>query len=57
MQSSGNLELKNGASVVWGSNTSGNPGAYVTLQDDGKLVLISYEGEKLMSCEYACTGK
>ena len=57
MQSSGNLELKNGGEIVWETNTGGNPGAYVTLQDDGKIVLISYEGKVLMSCEYACTGK
>ena len=51
MQSNGNLELKNGARIEWQTNTGGNPGAFVILRDDGKLVLYSYQGIELKSLQ------
>lgn len=41
MQGDGNLVLYSGQSALWASNTSGNPGAYLTAQSDGNVVIYS----------------
>jgi hypothetical protein len=45
MQENGNLVAFdfNGA-VLWESGTSGNPGAYAYMQDDGTLVIYALSG-------------
>jgi hypothetical protein len=48
MQGDGNLVVYNGSAVaLWASSTSGNPGAYLVLGDDGDLVVDSASGEPL----------
>lgn len=43
MGTDGNLTHKQGASVLWGTNTSGNSGAYAVMQHDGNLAVYKYQ--------------
>ena len=50
MQGDGNLVLySSSASALWASGTSGNPGAYLVLGDDGTLAVDSATGTPLWS--------
>jgi hypothetical protein len=42
MQSDGNMVLYGSTGPLWASNTSGNPGAFLAVQDDGNLVIYQY---------------
>jgi len=47
MQTDGNLVEYNGTTALWASGTSGNSGAYCTMQSDGNLVVYSSSGAAL----------
>ena len=48
MQSNGNLILcTTSGSAVWDSGTSGNDGAYLTMQNDGNVVISAAAGTAL----------
>ena len=47
MQGDGNLVLYNGPIVVWASHTGGNPGAWVSLRDDGVAMMYATSGATL----------
>jgi hypothetical protein len=44
MQTDGNLVIYSGSTYKWQSGTSGNPGAYLVLGDDGVLTIDSASG-------------
>ena len=47
MQSDGNLvTYEFGGKSTWASHTSGRPGAYLAVQDDGNVVV--YDGSKAL---------
>lgn len=56
MQSDGNLVEYGNGSAVWSSHTSGNPGAYFTLQADDNAVVYSAAHKALWSSGTAKTG-
>ncbi|RWR83093.1 G-type lectin S-receptor-like serine/threonine-protein kinase SD2-5 [Cinnamomum micranthum f. kanehirae] len=43
----GNAYLESGSSVVWSTNTTGNGGATIELQDTGNLILLSNDSRPL----------
>ena len=47
MQSDGNFVIYQGSTALWASNTSGNPGAYLTLDDQGNVAILSPSGTVL----------
>ena len=47
MQSDGNFVVYEGSTAVWASNTSGNPGAYLALDEGGNLEILSSKGAVL----------
>ena len=47
MQSDGNFVIYQGSTALWASNTSGNPGAYLTLDDQGNVAILSPSGTLL----------
>ena len=49
LESDGNVDLYQGANVVWSSNTGGSGGKWLTLGDDGKLDLTGYGGTLIWS--------
>ncbi len=49
MQSSGNLVLIGMTSYTWSSNTTGNPGAYLAVKDNGELVIKNLSGGSIWS--------
>lgn len=49
LQGDGNLVLREGATALWASATSGQPTAELILQSDGNLVLYSVTGTPLWS--------
>jgi hypothetical protein len=45
MQADGNLVVYNAdATPVWASNTAGNPGSRLIVQDDGNVVIYAPDG-------------
>lgn len=54
MQSDGNFVSKRGTAVRWQTKTSGNVGAYLTLQSNGNLVL--YKADKKTVAWHAAIG-
>jgi len=54
MQGDGNLVLSNAMfAPIWATNTPGNPGAQLNIQDDGNLVLVSASGQVLWALSRA----
>jgi hypothetical protein len=53
MQPDGNFviyDIEDGSPIpVWSTNTAGNPGAYLNLQDDGNMVIYSASNTVLWS--------
>ncbi len=47
MQGDGNFVIYQGSTPLWASNTSGNPGAYLTLDDQGNIAILSSSGTLL----------
>jgi hypothetical protein len=53
LQADGNLVIRNGAAVLWASNTAGNPGDTMFLQPDGNLVIYGSYGQVLWASNSA----
>lgn len=53
MQTDGNFVLYAGSSPTWASDTSGNGGARLVMQDDGNLVVYTPDNRALWSSETA----
>ena len=47
MQGDGNLVIYDFNAAIWATNTDGNPGSYVTIQDDGNLVIYRPQPQPL----------
>ena len=56
MQDNGNLELYCNFKLVWSSNTSGNPDAYLKFDVDGNLVVYTKDGSALWSTSTSGSG-
>lgn len=56
MQSDGNLVESSNGRVLWSSGTWGNPGARLTMQSDGNLVIYSSSGAALWNTQTWGTG-
>ncbi|MEU7590115.1 LamG-like jellyroll fold domain-containing protein [Micromonospora sp. NPDC049230] len=55
MQDDGNLVLSQAGFPIWDTSTWNNPGAYVTLQTDGNLVVYRSDGVALSATDTAGT--
>ena len=53
MKGDGNLELGGDGILLWSSATAGNAGAYMAVQDDGRIILYRRNGDVLLSGEKA----
>jgi len=49
MQTDGNFATFKGSTLLWSTDTSGKLGAYISLENDGNLVLSNYRGQTLWS--------
>ncbi len=58
MQSSGNFVLVGITSSIWSSNTSGNPGAFLIVTDNGELQIKTVSDSTIWSTKTQsnCTG-
>ena len=58
MHSNGNLILIGVTGNTWSSNTSGNPGAYLAVKDNGEFVIKTSSGNSIWSSKTQsnCTG-
>ena len=63
MGTDGNLTLVQDGQVTWASDTAGNPGAYLTMQADGNLVVYTAANKPLfntgreLACQYLDAGQ
>ncbi len=58
MQPDGNCVVydlnKPGDAAVWASNTAGNPGAFLRLQDDGNMFITNQQGQVVWQSATSC---
>ncbi|MBF0110770.1 MAG: hypothetical protein HQL76_16510 [Magnetococcales bacterium] len=52
METDGNLVIKRGSTLRWESKTSGNPGAFLVMQKDKKLVIYNKNAEPIWSSDW-----